>query len=466
MPPSHTDAHVLPDGAGSLRELLWVAIPLMISSGSLSAMGIIDRLLITGLSMDALAASMPAGMLHWTIMSIPFGIVTYVNTFVAQYEGAGRKEQVAACIWQGLWLSLLGGLAIILLIPLTRLVFQYNGHRPAVQELEIGYYTVLAFGSAPMLASNVLAAFFSGRGRTITVMLVYLAAMVVNAVLDYVLIFGWGPIPQLGMAGAALATVLANVVICAIFAWLARREGRLFAYPFRQQLSWNPKLLWRMFQYGLPNGIQMMIDVGAYFVFVSVTGVIGPEALAATNLAFNLNSMAFVPMFGMGTAVLSLVGRRVGELRADLAVRTTWLAAGLSVTYMAMFGVLYVGLPNLLLAPYAHFALRSSSPEEFEAIRPIVIVLLRFVATYSLFDALAIVFGHAIRGAGDVRYSLVLTSVLAWSVMAVPCIVMAYVTPAGLYGCWIAATANIVLLGLGMMWRFHAGHWRSLRVID
>jgi len=128
MPPSHTDAHVLPDGAGSLRELLWVAIPLMISSGSLSAMGIIDRLLITGLSMDALAASMPAGMLHWTIMSIPFGIVTYVNTFVAQYEGAGRKEQVAACIWQGLWLSLLGGLAIILLIPLTRLVFQYNGN--------------------------------------------------------------------------------------------------------------------------------------------------------------------------------------------------------------------------------------------------------------------------------------------------------------------------------------------------
>ncbi|MCA9080941.1 MAG: MATE family efflux transporter, partial [Planctomycetaceae bacterium] len=89
-----------------------------------------------------------------------------------------------------------------------------------------------------------------------------------------------------------------------------------------------------------------------------------------------------------------------------------------------------------------------------------------YVAAYSFFDALAIVFGNAIRGAGDVRFSLYLSSLLGWFVMAIPCFVIANYTSVGLYGCWAAATANIVLLGIGMMLRFRQGHWRTMRVIE
>lgn len=462
VPPS---THVA--DAGSLRELLRVAIPLIISSGSLSVMGIVDRLLLTGLSIDALSASMPAGMMHWTILSIPFGVAMYVNTFVAQYEGAGRKDKVAACIWQGLWIALIGGGIIFALIPAVRMAIPYNGHGAEVQRLEAEYYSVLAMGSAPMLAANVFSAFFAGRGQTLTVMTVNLLAMVGNAVVDYLLIFGWGPIPKMGMAGAAWATVLANLGSCFVFGWLVWRESKRNGYPFREQLCWDFSLIRRMLVHGIPNGLQMLVDVGAYLMFILLAGDFGNRELAATNLAFNLNSMAFIPMIGMGTAVLTLVGRRVGEGRPELAIRTTYLAMATSGLYMLFFCVLYVGIPQLMIAPYSAFATVSDRPEEFEQVVPLVVVLLRFVAVYSVFDAMMIVFGNAIRGAGDVRFSLIATTLLAWLVMVVPCILIAKVYPsAGINGCWLAATANIVLSGLAMLWRFRQGHWKSMKVIE
>lgn len=430
-------------------------------------MGIVDRMLLTGLSVDALSASMPAGMLHWTMISLPFGVVTYVNTFTAQYEGAARKDRVAACIWQGLWMAILGGAIICALIPAVCRLIPYNGHPAAVQRLEAEYYSILAMGSIPMLAANVFSAFFAGRGRTFIVMLVNLGAMVCNALLDYVLIFGMGFIPKLGMAGAAWATVLSNVGSCLVFIWLTRLEARRYGYPFAVQCGWDQGLISRMVLYGLPNGVQMLTDVGAYMVFILMTGVLGEHELAATNLAFNLNSMAFVPMMGMGTAVLTLVGRRVGEGRPELAVRTTWLAMATSGLYMLFFCILYVGIPSLLLAPYAYFATRSDRPQEFAAIQPIVIVLLRYVAVYSIFDAMLIVFGNAIRGAGDVRYSLIVTTLVAWIVMAIPCVLIATVYPApGVNGCWAAATASIVISGILMLLRFRKGYWREMKVIE
>ena len=90
-----------PEHAGSLRELLRIAVPLMISSGSVSVMHLANRMFLTWYSLDAVAAVLPAGILHWTIISLIFGTVQYANTFVAQYEGAGRRDRVAAAVWQG-----------------------------------------------------------------------------------------------------------------------------------------------------------------------------------------------------------------------------------------------------------------------------------------------------------------------------------------------------------------------------
>jgi MATE family multidrug resistance protein len=447
--------------AGSLRELLVVAVPLVISSGSISLMHVVDRIMLTWHSVDALAASTPGGMLYWTLLSFPFGVAMYVNTFVAQYDGAGRRERVVASVWQGGLIACVFGLALMFLAPAADAITALFKHAPTVQKLEAEYFAVLALGSIPALLTAVLSSFFSGRGRTVVLMVVNFLTAIVNGVLNWFLIFGYGPFPEMGIRGAAWGTVLAQVATCILYvAWMRfDRESR--GYPFREQFRIDLDLIRRMFRYGVPNGVQHVVDVGAYTLLLVLIGQIGRTELAATNLAFNLNSLAFIPLFGMGTAVTALVGRRIGEDRPRLAIRTTWLAFALAAGYVGCWGAMYVVAPDLIMAPFA----ARSDQAEFEQLRPIVTTLLYFVTAYSFFDAMAVVFGSAIRGAGDTRFSLVYTGIVVWSAMVLP-VWLILRSGGGLYACWAAILCQLFILGSGFLLRFLGGKWLEMRVIE
>ncbi len=217
-----------------------------------------------------------------------------------------------------------------------------------------------------------------------------------------------------------------------------------------------------MIRYGLPNGIQLFMDIGAFSLFIIMVGKLGTQQLAATNIAFNLNTLAFVPMLGLGTAVMTLVGKRIGEGRPELAVQTTWMAFWLSSVYMVGFSIVYVLLPDLILAPYGAY----TDVAEFDVIRKQVIILLRFVAVYSFFDAMVIIFGSAIRGAGDTRFSLMFVTFASWLLMVLPTFLAWVYWGGSLAVSWSACTVYIVVLGLGFLARFQAGQWKSMRVIE
>lgn len=448
---------------GSLRELLRVALPLVISSGSVSLMHVVDRMFLTWWSVDALAASLPAGVLFWAVLSLPFGIAVYTNTFVAQYSGAARKERVVASVWQGVWLAVAGGVLVAACAPFSEAVFRrWVDHEEAVLQLETSYFAILCLGAIPTLMQVALSAFFSGRGQTLVVMWVNLFVSLLDGVLNYFMVFGKGPFPEMGMRGAAWSTNISQLVACLLFLGLLSWQARSDGYPLWTCRRWDSELLWRLLRFGAPNGVQFLVDVGAFTLFVLFIGRIGKVELAASNLAFNLNSMAFIPMFGLGTAVMTLVGQRIGERRPALAVRTTRLAFALSGAYMLTFAALYVLVPQVMLAPYAAYG----DFESFAEVRPVVVTLLRFVALYSFFDAMAIVFGSAIRGAGDTQFSLWWTFGTGWLLMVLP----AWLATAGgrgsLLACWTAATVYITVLGIGFALRFRTGRWQSMTVID
>ena len=448
--------------AGSLKELLNVALPLMISSGSVSLMHIANRTFLTWDSRESLAAVLPSGILHWTIMSLVFGTVQYANTFVAQYEGAGRRDRVAASVWQGIYVSLCGGVLLTLFAFLAKPIFDTIGHEPAVAVLEADYFRVLCFASLPMLLTASMTSFFSGRGKTRVVMTVVLIGVAINIVSDYLLIFGNEMIPRMGIEGAAISTVIAQTAQCGMLMWLLSRRELREQYGTWRHRAFDRELLARFLKYGFPQGLHLFVDVASFAMFMLLVGRLGKEELAATNLAFSLNTLAFVPMLGMGTAVSTLVGQRIGEGRPELAIRTTWSAFKLSSVYMLTFAAIYVGLPDLILMPYAAF----SDASDFGALRDQVVTLLRFVAVYCFFDAMGIVFGFAIRGAGDTRFALVFSCVSAWMLMVVPTVISQVWFQGSLTASWWFCTIYTIVLGLGFMARFQAGHWRSMRVIE
>jgi MATE family multidrug resistance protein len=457
LPPGNPSA----PRAGSFHELMTVAIPLILSSGSVTMMITIDRLFLTWYSEDALAASLPAGALHWTIMSAFVGMINYGNAFVAQYEGAGRKDRVAAAVWQGIFLAIAAGLVFLMVIPLAPYFFAAAGHEPAVQRYETLFLQTLSCGAVPMLLTMAFACFYSGRGKTRIVMYVDFLLAATNIALDPCLIFGLGPFPRLGIVGAGLSTVIAYTVAVIAYVVLSRRHRDSIEYQFWKHIGLDRELLGRLLRYGLPTGLQMTAELAAFTVFLVLVGRLGESELAATNLAFNVNMMSFVPMIGLAMGVMTLVGKRVGERRPKLAERTVWLAAGTSGAYMLFFAVLFVVFPQVILRPFTG----GNATVELAGIQHTVIVLLRFTAVYTFFDGMALVFAYAIRGAGDTRFPFYYTLVSAWLIMVLPTWLIVRSGHGGLNACWLACSAYICLLGTVCCLRFVQGKWKTMNII-
>jgi MATE family multidrug resistance protein len=446
------------DRAGTLRELLVVAVPLVISYGSTAMMYVVDRIFLSWDSVDSMAAALPAGVLHFNLAILAIGTVAYGNAFIGQYEGAGQHHRVGPVVWQGIYISIAASVVMLVMVPLAPSLFALVGHEDGVQALELRFFRVLALGTLPLLLDTALSCFFSGRGHTVVVMVVNTIGMLINMVLDYVLIFGHFGFPKLGIEGAATATVTAFTAISLMYAatmWWMYRDGPYRLWSGRR---FDRELFGRLLRYGLPSGMQQFLDVACWNLFIQMVGRLGNEELSATSLVFNLNGGLFVPLLGLGTAVTALVGHRIGEGRPQLAVRTTWLAFALASGYTLLFAGVYLFLPDLILKPYGL--------ADHESLRTLVIGLLRFVAFYSFFDAMFVVFNAAIRGAGDTRFALVFSFSLGLLLLVLPTSIATRYGHEGFGVAWYAITVFIVVLGLGFMARFIQGRWKTMRVIE
>ncbi len=447
---------------GGYRELLTLAVPLILSTGAWSVQHFVDRMFLTWYSPEAIAAAMPAGILNFTLMSFFLGTAGYVNTFVAQYYGAERHERIGPAVWQGVYVAVIGAVVIGATIPLAPWFFGVVGHEKAVRIYEITYFQILCVGAFPGIAASALAGFFTGRGNVWPVMWANALATAVNLVLDYALIFGkWG-FPRWGVKGAAVATVLAGVFVFLFYiAMLARPACRR---RFNTLGSWrfDSELFRRLVYYGVPNGVQFFLDIFGFTAFLLFVGRLGTVPLAATNIAFNINTLAFMPMLGFGIAISVLVGQRLGENRPDLAERSVWSGFHLTFAYMASVAALYVLAPGLFVKPFA----AQAEPAAFKPIADLTRVLLRFVAVYSLFDTMNIVFASAIKGAGDTRFVMRLIVVVSTFVFVLPVYVAVTYLGAGIYTVWTIASVYIITLGLAFLLRFLGGKWKSMRVIE
>ena len=205
---------------GGCSQVLRLALPLILSTGAYTLQMFIDRVFLMWYSADAMAGAMYAGMFAYTIYSVLSGTALYVNTFVAQYDGAGQQKRVGPSVWQGVYFSIIAGFFMAALAPLASVFVNWAGHDPIVQAHETVYMKILMLGSMPALISCTLSCFYTGRGRMWTVMWVDIASAVFNLIFDYLLIFGKFGFPQWGVAGAAWATVGANTFAVVLYAVL------------------------------------------------------------------------------------------------------------------------------------------------------------------------------------------------------------------------------------------------------
>ncbi|HJP33918.1 MAG TPA: MATE family efflux transporter [Candidatus Latescibacteria bacterium] len=447
---------------GGYREFLVIAFPMILSTATWSVQHFIDRVFLTWYSTDALAASLPAGMTNFVIVSLFLGTAGYVNTFVAQYVGAGRNERVGPSLWQGVYLSVISGGAGFVVALLATSIFRLVGHDAAVQAYEVPYFRILCYGIGPLILSTALSCFYSGRGRTWPVLGVSVVAMSFNVVIDYALIFGhWGA-PEMGIQGAAWATNIATVLATLIYILLLSRPSYRRQFAIFSGWRLDRDLFGRLLRFGGPSGVNFMLDILAFTFFILIVGRIGRLELTATNLAFNINSLAFMPLIGAGIALSTMVGQRLGGDDPEAAAFCTWTGVHVALGYMSIMALAYTFLPDLFLMPYGVGA----QGEEFVAARDLARVLLRFVAFYCVFDAAYMMFTAALKGAGDTRYVMVASVVLGMSIMVTPPLIAVEFFDASVFVVWIFICAYLATAALAFYLRFRGGKWQSMRVIE
>ncbi|MCS7304444.1 MAG: MATE family efflux transporter [Thermoguttaceae bacterium] len=442
-------------------EVLRVAWPLMVSMGSGAVMHFCDRIFLSWYAPQAMAAALPAGVLHFTLLCLPFGIAIYVNPFVAQYEGAGRFDRIGRVVWQGVWIGLVTGPLFLVTIPLAPYWFTAMGHSAELARLETLYYQILTYGASASICGGAMSAFFTGRRKTRVVMWVDSSAAALNVLLDYAWIFGHWGFPAWGIEGAAWATVVSQWYRVVVYLGLIFQPGIREKYGIVSGLRVDVQLLRRLLYYGTPNGLQLLAEVAAFTLMLLLIGRLGDEAMAATTAAFNVNSFAFVPTLGLGIGLTAMVGRELGRNRPDRATKAAWSAMVLAWLYMGSIAIWYVVMPDFFLLGYG----AGMSPESFQSLRQTTTILLRFVAAYCLFDAMNVVFAAALKGAGDTRYIF-----LANLSLSAPPVVMIWLGVhyfnLGLWGCWVILTAWVYALGLAFLVRFLQGRWRQMRLIE
>jgi MATE family multidrug resistance protein len=388
----------LPERIGPL-QVLRLAWPILVSMLSFTAMIVVDSIFVGQLGTAPLAALGIAAPAVFLLFAFGLGLIRGVKVVVSQRVGAGDDVAGERALWQMLALAVGIGLALALLAPFGRPLFVAMGATPEVIAFAVPYYAVRALGAPLTLLRHGVAAWLEGQGDMRTPMVATLIANGLNILLDPVFIFGWGPVPGMETAGAAIATVLAVAVGDLYLAWrVARREGPAISRrPDRRLLA----SIWRV---GSPMGTRQLLEVGAWTVFVSLLARVGEEHLAAHVVVLRIVSVSFLPGYAVGEAGSVLVGQALGARRPELAEQAWRASVRLAVTVMVACAGVFLAIPEALLAPFG------VSGEVVVLGRELLVV----AAVFQLFDAVAMVGQSVLTGAGDTRFVLASAVASAW----------------------------------------------------
>jgi len=446
------------------RQVIDVCFPLMLSLSAITVMEFTDRVFLANYSIAAISAALPAGITSFLFIAFLGGVGGYAGVFIAQYTGRGDHHRIGTILWQALYFSLGGGILLWLLgTYAAKPFFALVGHTPEVRALEEIYFSILTKGGIFHLAMLTLSTFFSGRGLTRPVLIVTVLGVVLNIPLDYALIFGHWGLPELGITGAAIATVAAwgvNVLCFIVMIFTPANEKNFRVFSGRPL---DTALLQRLLKFGVPGSLQFTLDVLAFTLFILLVGRIGTLELAATNIVISINSLAFMPSSGVSQGMSILVGQALGKAKPSLAVNYVYSGSILLLGYIFVIDLIFIFAPDLVLSP---FTVAGHSGAEQEIIAAQAHTLLKIVAAYLCFDALYMVLSGALRGAGDTKFMMTAIACAAPFTLVLPIYIGITWYSMSVVTAWLFILLFVVTLFVLSCWRFFQAKWQKMLVIE
>lgn len=437
------------------RATLALGLPIVGSHLAQMLLHVGDTILVGRYGTEPLAAVVLGASSFFILFLLGSGFAIAAMGMIASALGRGDDVRVRRETRMALWLSILFGLVSIPCFWWSGAIFVLLGQDPGVAELTGQFLQIAVIGMAPALIVMVLKSYLAALEKTQVVLWVTLVAAAVNFGLAYVLIFGRLGMPELGIRGAALASLLTQVLtavllgLYAAYAPISRRYQLFVRF-------WRPDwpAFFRVFRIGLPAGITGLAESGLFVAAAIMMGWIGKVELAAHGIAMEIAGLAFMVHLGLSNAATVRVGRAEGE-RDPVQMRAAALTATfLSICFALIVVTTMLAFPTYLISPF----LDTNKPDA-GAIIAFGARLLAIAALFQLFDAMQVMALGLLRGVQDTRRPMWITGVSYWLIGVPASYVLAFRAGMGGIGLWLGLAIGLAAAASMLMMRFWRGPW-------
>ena len=426
---------------------------MIVSQGAFAVMIFTDRFFMSQIDATHLAAALGGGVASFFSFALFSGIIAYANAMVAQYFGAGEFARCSKVVTQGLLMALMCLPIIALIAYFVGDIFAAMDHDPQQVILEREYYYILIAGSIFTLSKTCIACFFAGIGQTRIVMISDVLGVMLNIPLSYVLIFGKLGLPAMGLAGAGVGTVIATAFTLCLFLFFYCRRDNRERFHVAHSLHFDPDILRRYLRLGTPSGFESFMNIATFNLFLLMFQSYGVVQGAAIAIVFNWDMLSYVPLIGLNISVMSMIGRFVGA--GDMTRANQVISSGLliALAYSGLLGLCFIIFRVPLVEVFA------TPDDNFIQILALASPMMIGLSSYVMADAISLVAGGALRGAGDTRWLMITSITLHWLMLVAQYFII-MVFDYGPLASWWVFVAMLIALALIYLWRLLGSTWR------
>jgi MATE family multidrug resistance protein len=428
--------------ATDLRALLTLAVPVIVVQVGMMTMGVVDTIMVGHLSPVALAAVALGNVYYFGASIFGMGTLMALDPVVAHAVGAGDQDGIASGVQRGLIMAVLLCIPTSLLLLPAAPVLAWLRQPAEVVPLAGAYAVICIPGTIGFFVFTVFRQSLQALHRVRPIVITIVIANLINAGLNYLLIYGGFGIPPLGVIGAAWATTISRLAMAAILLGLAWPLLRPYVRPWRPA-ALEPLPLGRLFVLGAPIGMQHQLEYGVFAVVALLMGGMGTVQVAGHQVALNLASITFMVPLGLSAAAAVVVGHAVGRGDKEATWRAASAALYTAVGFMGAMGILFLAAPGPLARLYTDAA----------DVLAMAIALIPLAGAFQVFDGIQVTSIGILRGLGDTRTPMI-TGILGFWVVGLPVsLLLGFRFGFGPQGLWWGLVLGLVAVAGFLLYR-------------
>jgi MATE family multidrug resistance protein len=436
--------------SAELRATFALAWPLVIAQVAQNALQATDVIMMGWLGPEALAAGTLASSFMMPLFLFGVGVVGSVAPLVAQARGRRDIKAVRRVVRQGFWAAILLAIVIAPILLQVRTIFGWLDQDPALAVRSEEYIQIAIFMLAPAMAVMVLRGFLSAYDSTRVILVVTVGGVIVNAIGNYLLMFGHFGLPRLELRGAAIATVLTNLFMLATMLTFVLRHRRFRRFNIHIRF-WKPD--WprfrEIFRIGTPIGLTVLAEVGLFTAATMLMGLLGTDEVAAHAIALQCASLAFMVPLGLGMAATVRVGIAYGRKDATGIGLSGWTSFVLGTGFMAVSALAFIIFGPAIVSVF----LDPGLPENRSALT-LAATYLAVAGLFQLVDGAQVVAAHALRGLSDTKVPMLMAIFGYWLVGLPVAWIFGFTLGLRGVGIWIGLATALAFVAVLLLGRF------------